>query len=95
MSATAEEEVSRMKVAELKAALGERGLKVSGLKAELAERLLDAIASGNEGAPPAPVPARAVKAPSPPVKPGVIKVADGTAEGGDDDLEAIFSNLYG
>ena len=39
-----------MTVAELKAALRERGLKVSGKKAELMERLAEAKANGTDGA---------------------------------------------
>ncbi len=43
--AAPEEDVRQMKVAELKAALAERGLPVSGKKEELVERLLDALAA--------------------------------------------------
>lgn len=85
-----------MKVAELKEALSERGLKVSGLKAELTERLLAAIGGGTNDAlaataapPPAASPAAAPPEGIQALLKERMKVAMKAGAGGKQELAAV------
>ncbi len=65
MSSVSVSDVPNLKVADLKKELQNRGLSTAGLKAELVERLQDAIKGGNSENSNNSAPAPAVAAPAP------------------------------
>jgi len=83
------EDVEKMKVTELKAALEERGLATDGLKAVLKDRLLEALDGGRGDEPERKRRRQKSPSPSPPQRAGRVSLGAADPEDDDDDDAAL------